>query len=734
MIPQRIGRYEIKDLLGRGGMASVYQAYDPHFERDVAVKILPREFLHDPTFRSRFQREARTIGALEHVAIVPVHDFGEEDGQPYLVMRLMGGGSLADRIQNGPLSVRDTTRIVERIGDALDAAHGVGIIHRDLKPSNILFDRRGNPYIADFGIVKVAEESAMLTGSGMVGTPPYMAPEMAQKGGLTPLVDVYALGVTIFQMLTGRLPFEADTPAGMIMAHIAMPVPDPRQLRPDLSGEVARIIEGALAKDPTQRYQSAGQLAADLVTAAAGMPLEKALDSTVPDVPLKDTRARTLHIPEASVPANTLGLGTPPARSEPAERAFPALRPVHFLGIGGGVLAIAAAVLAATGVISLGPRSAPTAEATPQATQETVEQVVATEAATATPASLQPSIEILYGSSQAMPSGQAEFVAMEGNQPLNAGDTIRTSDSSAALLTFGQGVSAELHPDSEVSLVQLVEADGVLTIELSQTSGATYHFIHRADSSLPVEYSVSTPVATATATGTEFWVVETDEGWCFLPTESSIEVDVGEPDSDLNDNYLARSSDGTGWLITADGTASPCQPDDERLPLTDGSVLVVSGEPTATLSLSGQGGSSGVCGNGRCDTATENSDICPADCSCRDNGTCEAGEGAGCRDCGSSAGSCGAPCSSSATCGGGLSCAGGVCWDACQCQGQCGGTGGTGGQPIPTSGPECGTCGVGGCGWYLCASGNCSSGWADCYLCYNGCSNLCSITEGACSP
>jgi serine/threonine-protein kinase len=154
MNPEKIGRYEIKGELGRGGMATVYRAHDPRFEREVALKVLPREMLHDSQFRVRFEREAKTVAMLEHQAIVPVYDVGEEDGQPYFVMRYMTGGSLSDRMKQGPIDFRETTRILSRIASALDEAHAKKIIHRDLKPGNILFDSHNDPYISDFGIAK----------------------------------------------------------------------------------------------------------------------------------------------------------------------------------------------------------------------------------------------------------------------------------------------------------------------------------------------------------------------------------------------------------------------------------------------------------------------------------------------------------------------------------------------------------------------------------------------------
>ncbi len=291
MAPHNIGRYEIKSEIGRGGMATVYRAYDPHFRRDVAVKLLPREFLHDPTFRTRFKREAQTIAALEHSAIVPVYDFGEEDGQPYLVMRFLSGGTLTHRLEQGALPLAETIRIVNRLAPALDEAHEQGIIHRDLKPDNILFDHRNDPFITDFGIVKLSEGSETITtGNAIIGTPAYMSPEQARgEARLDGRSDIYALGVILFEMLAGKLPYEASTPIGLIMKHINEPVPRLLELKPNLPPGCETVITRAMAKEPYARYGTATALAIALTTSASAksVKLSPIVGSTNPPPPLK---------------------------------------------------------------------------------------------------------------------------------------------------------------------------------------------------------------------------------------------------------------------------------------------------------------------------------------------------------------------------------------------------------------------------------------------------------------
>jgi serine/threonine-protein kinase len=274
MAPRKIGRYEIKQVIGRGGMASVYLAFDPSFKRDVAVKVLPRESVgKGENSLERFKKELETIASLEHPAIVPVYDVGEQDGQPYFVMRYMAGGSLSVLIQEGKLSLQDTARIIERIAVALDHAHKLNVIHRDIKPDNILFDLNANPYISDFGVAKLTEVSVDAnTESRVVGTPGYMSPEQAYDQRVDARSDVYALGVVIYQMLTGRSieRFSTNTSIERVRAYLEQPIPEILEVNPNLPPEVDTIIKTAMAKDKLDRYETAIDLARALNLVAFG--------------------------------------------------------------------------------------------------------------------------------------------------------------------------------------------------------------------------------------------------------------------------------------------------------------------------------------------------------------------------------------------------------------------------------------------------------------------------------
>ena len=206
-----IGRYEIEDELGEGGMANVFLATDPYMNRKVAIKVLPYLSTTDERLMRYFQREAEFIAALEHGTIVPVFDFGYDGSQPYIVMRHMAGGDMGDRLQTG-LKLTEVARIVERVAQALDAAHAKDIVHRDVKPTNILFDAEGDAYLSDFGLAKSVEPDSNMSRAYFVGTPAYISPEQVRSHELDGRSDIYALGVVIFRAITGKVPFKQESP------------------------------------------------------------------------------------------------------------------------------------------------------------------------------------------------------------------------------------------------------------------------------------------------------------------------------------------------------------------------------------------------------------------------------------------------------------------------------------------------------------------------------------------
>lgn len=262
----KIGRYKIEEELGRGGMGHVYKGYDDRFDRYVAVKVMPEEVAKEEDLRQRFEREAKIIATLQHPGIVPVHDFGEDNGQLYLVMRYMDGGSLRDRLGAGPLPAKEIAKIMHNVCHALASAHQKGIVHRDLKPGNILFDQYGHAFLADFGIARLTNATIKLTETNTtIGTPAYMSPEQVRADiTVDHRSDIYALGIIFYEMLTGRVPYEAETPTKTMLMHILQPVPSILAVRPELPYRCEQILQLALAKEKMDRYDSAVEFAHDI--------------------------------------------------------------------------------------------------------------------------------------------------------------------------------------------------------------------------------------------------------------------------------------------------------------------------------------------------------------------------------------------------------------------------------------------------------------------------------------
>ncbi|MGD0708149.1 MAG: serine/threonine-protein kinase [Anaerolineaceae bacterium] len=252
---ETVGPYQILAQLGQGGMATVYKAYHEALDRYVALKVLHPAFTDDATFMTRFQREARVVARLDHPNIVPIYDFAEYEGRPYLVMKFIEGETLKALLARGRLSLQQIVPIVEAVGAALAYAHQQNVVHRDVKPSNILISKDGKIYLTDFGLARMAQTSTSLTADQLVGTPQYISPEQAMsKPDLDYRSDIYSFAVVVYEMVVGRVPYDADTPFSIVHDHIYTPLPLPRQVNPDVPEAVEAVLIKALAKNPDDRY------------------------------------------------------------------------------------------------------------------------------------------------------------------------------------------------------------------------------------------------------------------------------------------------------------------------------------------------------------------------------------------------------------------------------------------------------------------------------------------------
>lgn len=299
-----IGRYTLIERLGAGGMATVWRARESDGEhRPVAVKVLPVHLAASDTLRQRFLGEAKMAARLRHAHILPVYDFGEDGGMPYIVMKLAEGGTLDDRIHDELLPLPTVARVLSQVAAGLDYAHSQGVIHRDIKPKNILFDSRGIAYLADFGIARLHEGSEHISGAGgFIGTAPYASPEQCRGEELTPASDIYSLGVVLYEMLTGVLPYQGPTPLAIMHKHISEPVPNPLKDRSDLPLGTTDVMRQALAKLPQVRYRTA---------TAMSDALNEALRPVLGNRPLAEKAPPLGPNPVFSAPTSTTPLPMP---------------------------------------------------------------------------------------------------------------------------------------------------------------------------------------------------------------------------------------------------------------------------------------------------------------------------------------------------------------------------------------------------------------------------------------
>jgi serine/threonine protein kinase len=318
---QTLGPYQILEQIGEGGMATVYKAYQPSMDRNVAIKVLPSQLAESAEFARRFQQEARIIAKLEHPHILPVFDYGESEGVTYLVMRYLDAGTLRDKMEMGrPLPLDEIDHLFTQLADALSYAHSYGIIHRDLKPSNALIDSQGNLFLTDFGIAKMLESASprLTQTDAVMGTPAYISPEQAQATKVNQRSDIYSLGIILYEMITGRVPFVAETPLAVILKHVSDPLPPPSTVKPDVPEAVEKVILKALAKNPEDRFATVSEF---LSAWKRALDETKATRRPVEAAPASIASAKTL-LDQTTPPGQTQGKPVPASQTGSKARGW----------------------------------------------------------------------------------------------------------------------------------------------------------------------------------------------------------------------------------------------------------------------------------------------------------------------------------------------------------------------------------------------------------------------------
>jgi hypothetical protein len=302
VIGENVGPYRLIEKLGKGGMATVFKAYHPSLDRYVAIKALHPAFMEHPGFIDRFEREAKVVAKLEHPNIVPIYDFSEHEDRPYLVLKYVRGETLKARLEKSKLTYKESRQIFRVISSALGYAHQEGVLHRDIKPSNVLMDKNGGIFLADFGLARIAETSqTTLSGQMMMGTPHYISPEQAKGlGDLDSGTDIYSLGVMMYELLVGDVPYQADTPFSVIHDHIYSPLPLPKDINPDLTDDIQRALLKALAKKREDRYKDMTEMMSVFLKAFDSLIKEHPSAGEAPTLTLIADKTRTT--PEISEP------------------------------------------------------------------------------------------------------------------------------------------------------------------------------------------------------------------------------------------------------------------------------------------------------------------------------------------------------------------------------------------------------------------------------------------------
>jgi serine/threonine protein kinase len=477
----QIGPYRVMEQLGQGGMATVYQAYHASLDRYVALKVLHQAFMEDSNFLARFQREARLVARLEHPNIVPIYDYAEYEGQPYLVMKFIEGETLKARLQRGPLNATEVQNVVDAVGAALAYAHKQGILHRDIKPSNVILAKDGNIFLADFGLARIAQSGeSTLTTDMVLGTPQYISPEQAMaKKDLDEGTDIYSFGVMLYEMTVGRVPFSADTPFSVIHDHIYAPLPLPSTVNPKVSADLERVLLKALSKERADRYadipafvdafKNAWSTSAS--TLAVSMPGAAPDAVTIPPVSSQPSSPMTMPVMAAAIPEAE---STPPVPAaevvEPDQRPRKRKSPSRWMWI---AILLGSCLCCAVAFFALRTRNNFSAAATPPSAKDMQATVVA-----AIPPKIGPTVQVAIQTAMPQPPTPQRQPVTPQPQDLPPADKIDLVPIDLAVAKRNVDKNPNdpgAHLDYGFSLLQnKVTRDGYLEIRRSAELGAKH--------------------------------------------------------------------------------------------------------------------------------------------------------------------------------------------------------------------------------------------------------------------